>query len=194
MATSMLTKRAARAAASTPLLGAPEGAPQPARKRLCCGVVCVSRITTGSARQAVPGEGSLWGAEGEPGLEQSSGLFVPGERPGLRDRRGLQGRSLVVGARSALRQLTRRHCLSAESAANIASLATRPRGEHRREVAAKRRPPQREPPTGHRLPRHAAPTRRQADADCVTLACILLRDPPTSGSCFDAPMWQSLLE
>ena len=149
MATSQTTKRAARAAMkpglagragpSGPavrkaqtvprtvcvpahLLGAPEGAPQPARKRLCCGVVCVRRNTNiGSARQAVPGGGSLWGAE---------------------------ERSLVVGARSVLRKHTRRRCLNGANAVSAVSSATRPRGEHRRGVGAKRRPLQREPLPG----------------------------------------------
>jgi hypothetical protein len=30
----------------------------------------------------------------EPGREQSSGLFLPGEGPGHQDRRGLQGRAM----------------------------------------------------------------------------------------------------
>ena len=53
----------------------------------------------------------------------------------------------VLGARSALRYLTRRHCLSAENAANAASFAARPRPEHRSEVGASR-PPQHEPLPG----------------------------------------------
>ena len=51
-----------------------------------------------------------------------------------------------VGARSALRQHARRHCLSAVSGANAASLAMRPQAEHRSGVGAQRRPPQHEPP------------------------------------------------
>ena len=57
-------------------------------------------------------------------------------------------RSPAVGARSALRELTRRSCLSAVSAANAASCATRLRGEHRSDVGAKRRPRSHEPPAG----------------------------------------------
>ena len=45
-------------------------------------------------------------------------------------------------AQRALRRLTRRGCLSAVSAANEASSATRPRGEQHRAVGAQRRPPQ----------------------------------------------------
>ena len=130
-ATSQTTKRAARAAASPALLGAPE-----ARRSLPASpfavaalVVVVSRATTGSARRAVRLAGSLNGAE---------------------------ERSPVVGARSALRCLTRRRCLNAVSAANEVSSAPRPRGEHRRGVAAKRRPPLREP--ARRTDRRAAPS------------------------------------
>ena len=68
--------------------------------------------------------------EAEPGHKQSSGLFVPGEGPGLCARRGLQGlrsTGLVARARTrALRELTRRVCSSAVSAANVASYAAGP--------------------------------------------------------------------
>ena len=77
--------------------------------------------TAAASRQALPAGGDLWGGE-----ERRSG----------------------VGARSALRDLTRRSCLSAVSAANAASSATRPRAEYRSEVGAQRRPPQHEPPAG----------------------------------------------
>ncbi len=73
------------------------------------------------SRQAVPGRGDLWGGE-----EHRSG----------------------VGARSALRNLTRRTCLSAVSAANAASCAARPQAEHRSAVGAQRRPPHHEPLPG----------------------------------------------
>ena len=129
-ATSQTTKRAARAAASPALLGAPE-----ARRSLPASpfadaavVVGVSRAATGSARGAVRLAGSLNGAE---------------------------ERSRVVGARSALRGLTRRRCLNAVSAANEVSSAPRPQGEHRREVGAKRRPPLCE--LARRAARRAAP-------------------------------------
>ena len=73
--------------------------------------------TSSAARQAVPGGGDFCGDEKR--------------RP-------------AVGARSALRRLTRRSCSNAESAANAVSSATRPRGEHRSGVDAQRRPPQHE--------------------------------------------------
>jgi hypothetical protein len=98
-------------------------APQEARRSLPASPfadvpgVSAPKSTTGLARRAVCLAGSLSGAE---------------------------ERSAVVGARSALRELTRRRCLNAVSAANEVSSAPRPWGEHRRGVVAKRRPPLRE--------------------------------------------------
>ena len=83
--------------------------------------VRASNANMGGSRQAVPGGGDFWGDEKHRG---------------------------GVGARSALRQLTRRICPSAVSAANAASYAARPRTEHRSGVGAQRRPPQHEPPPG----------------------------------------------
>ena len=51
-------------------------------------------------------------------------------------------------AQRALPPLTCRICLSAVSAANVASYAARPQTEHRSAVGAQRRPPQSEPPPG----------------------------------------------
>ena len=56
-------------------------------------------------------------------------------------------RRMAGGARSALRGLTRRNCLSGVSAANEASFSARLPSEHRREVGAQRRPLPYEPPT-----------------------------------------------
>ncbi len=58
---------------------------------------------------------------------------------------GGEERRVEVGARSALRNLTCRICLNAATAGREVSYAARPRPEHRSEVAAKLRPPQREP-------------------------------------------------
>jgi len=55
---------------------------------------------------------------------------------------GAEQRSLKGGARSALRYLTCRICLSAVSVANEASYAARPSCEQRRAVGAQHRPPQ----------------------------------------------------
>ena len=48
---------------------------------------------------------------GEPGHEQSSGLFVPGERPVLQDRRGLQGQGSLSAAKAATVSATAGHRL-----------------------------------------------------------------------------------
>ena len=119
--------------------------------------------TRGSARRAVPGGGDFCGDEKH--------------KPG-------------VGARSALRQLTRRSCPNVESAANAVSSATRPRGDAvrpgrmavpadchapgarpcackrkgRSEVGAQRRPPQHEPLPGTRPPRRAEVIRKRTPA------------------------------
>ncbi len=113
----------ARAAASPVLLGAPQ-----ARRGLSeqafadSAVACIKRDAREElSRQAVPGRGDLWSDEKH---------------------------SPVVGARSALRRLTRRHCLSAVSVANAASSATRPLVENRSAVGAQRRPRKHEPPAG----------------------------------------------
>ena len=73
------------------------------------------------SRRAVPGRGDLCGGEKR--------------RPG-------------VGARSALRKLTRGSCPSAATEGRVASSAARPRAEHRSAVGAARRPPQHEPLPG----------------------------------------------
>ncbi len=130
-AASRTTKRAARAAASPVLLGAPEARrPLPAYGfAQALAVLPEMPISSPSAtvlesRQAASGRGDFCGDE---------------------KRRG------GIGARSARRDLTRRIyltrriCLSAESAANAASYAARPRAEHRSGVGALRRPPQHEP-------------------------------------------------
>ena len=122
-ATSQSTKRAARAAASPVRLGASE---------VHCGLsargfaeIFLARsrwhASTPALRQAVPGGGDLCGGE---------------------------ERRVGVGARSALRCLACRSCLSGESAANTASSSARLRIEHRSAVGATRQPPQCEPPPG----------------------------------------------
>ncbi len=61
---------------------------------------------------------------------------------GGRDLCGGEERRFGVGARSALRHLARRSCLSGVRKAHAASSAARPRIEHHSAVEAKRRPPQ----------------------------------------------------
>src|SRR5262249_55501761 len=60
---------------------------------------------------------------------------------------------LVAARVSALRHLTRRHCLSIVSAANVASSAPGHETEHRRGVGTQCRPPQHEPLPAARRPR-----------------------------------------
>jgi hypothetical protein len=121
-ATSQMTKRAARAATSPALLGAPQARSSLPERTFAEPVSAfVPKSTSSVARQAVPGGGDLCGDE-EHRFE--------------------------VGARSAHQHLTRRVCLTGESAANAGSSAARPRTEHRSAVGAKRRPPQHEPPSG----------------------------------------------
>ena len=113
--------RAARAATSPALLGAPEARSSLPARAFAGAWAVRGRTDTGFSRQAVPAGGDFWGDE---------------------ERRS------EVGARSALRELTRRGCSSAVSAANVASSAARPRTEHRSAVGAQRRPPQHEPAAG----------------------------------------------
>ncbi len=120
-ATSQLTKRAARGATSPVLLGAPEALRVLPGRAFADALVFAGPNPSCSARRAVPGGGDFCGDEKH--------------RPG-------------VGARSALRQLTRRSCPNVESAANAVSSATRPRAEHRSGVGAQRRPPRHEPLPG----------------------------------------------
>ena len=121
-ATSSMTKRAGtRAAASPALLGASH-ARQRLPARAFAEAAVVRRHATGpAARQAVPARGDFGGGE-----QRSGGL----------------------GARSALRQLTRRRCPNAESEANGVSLAARARSEQRSGVGPQGRPPRHEPLAG----------------------------------------------
>lgn len=115
-ATNQTTKRAARAAKSLPLLGTSQARRSlPERAFADPGSVFAKKRSRLATRQAVPGRGELCGDEkASLGHKQSSGLFVPGERPGH-----------WPGARSAHQYLTRRGCLNAVSAANKVSSATR---------------------------------------------------------------------
>jgi hypothetical protein len=69
-------------------------------------------------RQAVPGAIAVRGGS-EPGHKQSSGLFVPGERPGHWP--GLERRAKGGACTHALQHLTRGCCLSVTSEASEAS-------------------------------------------------------------------------
>ena len=148
-ATSQMTIRASRGATGAALLGAPE-ARSSLPGRAFAGVLglFVARNTSATARQAVPGGGDFCGGEevSRDGVGPEDRLCLANGRasgPGA----ACKARA-SVGARSALRRLTRRSCLSGESAANAASSATRLKAEHRSGVGAQRRPPQHEPPAG----------------------------------------------
>ena len=64
--------------------------------------------------------------------------------PGRGDFCDDEERSAGVGARSALRDLTRRYCLNVAPAKARSELSARPRGEHRSAVGPQGRPPQHE--------------------------------------------------
>ena len=119
----MMTKCATRTAVKAPLLGAAEARRGPLGRSFAERWFVFFRQKTNNplSRESVPGGGDFCGGE-----ERRAG----------------------VGARSALRKLTHCGCPSVESEANKASSAVRPRTEHRSAVAAKRRPPQHEPPPG----------------------------------------------
>jgi len=148
VATSQTTIRAAREATSPVLLGASEALRALSGRAFAGRLVFPStRKKAGSARQAVPGGGDFCGGEER--------------RPS-------------VGARSALRKLTRRSCLSVESAANAASSAPRLKAEHHSAVGAKRRPPQHESPPG--IACRATPKPRESGRPQTTATG---QDPPS---------------
>ena len=159
--TSQSTKRAARAATSPALLGASQARRSlPTHTFARSAVICACPRTTGASRQAVFDGGDLWGDE---------------------------ERRAPVGARSALRRLTRRSCLNEESEANVVSSSTRPETEHRSAVAAKRRPPQYEPPANaacreeQTTPMQSGPSRRTAlgrKQSCATRTKFKLTSSP----------------
>ncbi len=97
-------------------------------------------------RRAVPGGGAVCvGEKPSPDRVDPCGSTSAWRGP---SRMQARRRRHAVGARSAHQKLTRCDCLSAESAANAASFATRPLAEHRSGVGAQRRPTQPAPPPG----------------------------------------------
>ena len=135
-ATSQSTKRAARAGHEPSAPQRRRGPLRPARTRLCRNRCIPSEEDQRRfcSRWAVAGRGDFWSGE---------------------------ERRARVGARSALRRLTRRGCLNEMSVANGVSSAARPWTEHRSGVGAKRRPLQHEPlaATARREPRQHAQSR-----------------------------------
>jgi hypothetical protein len=177
-ATSQMTKRASRAAACTPLLGAAEARRSPPGHGFAgdpLGVwsaantgLPMTRLVLSEPTQPLHGDHRVLVAPmarlhggpvvsgaptsrlgGDPVVFGASITHpVPASRQAVAARGdfgGAEERSSKAGARSALRDLTHRSCLSAVSAANAASSAVRPWSEHRREVGALRRPPPYEP-------------------------------------------------
>jgi hypothetical protein len=100
---------------------------------------CAARRRRNRRRRVPPAATSTtWGlrqACHDVGGKGSAGRAAA--RMGGAEKRRARGRART----RALRQLTRRICLSAESAANEASYATGHETEHRRGVGARRRPP-----------------------------------------------------
>ncbi len=148
-ATSQITKRAARAATSPGLAGrAGPGGPAVRQAQTVLRTVYVRAHLLGApeAHSSLPARAFA----ATPLLVQRKAKAVPERRaaPGGGDFCGDEERRAEVGARSALRDLTCRSCLSAVSAANEASSAAPPWTEHHSAVDAQHRPPQHEPPPG----------------------------------------------
>ena len=132
---SQMTKRAARAAMSLPLLGAAY-------------VAADAHPPT-----ALPNHRAV--CRRAPRAMQRGGRY-----PGW----AIYGAARSAAARSAraqraLQLLTRRDCLSAANAVSEASFSARPCCEHRSGVGAQRRPPHHEPAAGYRPPRRAYQSR-----------------------------------
>ena len=122
-ATSQFTKRAARAATSPALLGAPQarcGLPEP-RSADTAEVFAANTNTRGLRGKGCP-LGAIWVATSSAG---------PGS-----------------ARASAHQHLTRRGCLNAANEVSAVSSAARPRTEQRSAVGAQRRPPPHERPAG----------------------------------------------
>ena len=141
-ATSQSTKRAARAATSPALLGAPQARcvlPEP-RFADRAAVLAANTTTRGLRGKGCPAGATL-------GATSSAG---PGS----------------ARAQRALRRLTRRGCLNAANEVSAVSSAARPRTEQRSAVGAQRRPPPQEPPTG--CPRRDAPQPQESGRSRMT--------------------------
>ncbi len=146
-AASQSTKRAARADPSPVLLAAPQIAPAGHRlPRSPTAVVCVCNPPSNlQRRDRVGGSAPAGRRGGEPRHKRSKGPFVPGERPGLLARRGLQGQGLWPARASAPRQLTCRTLSERrerDAARRVVRRATRPAPQGSR-CAAPTAPPKR---------------------------------------------------
>jgi len=113
-----------------------------------CGGWSRAGLACAPTRLAIDGRNCAPCAEGWGNAHCMRSVAAGGARWG-RLRRRAEERRGWVGARSALRALTHRHCLRAAPAGRAASLAMRPATEHRRSVGAfSARPRRREPPPG----------------------------------------------
>jgi len=169
IATGQITKRAARAATSPGLAGrAGRGRPAVRKAQAVPRTACVPAHLLGAAqaRRGLPGHAFAGSAVVRPARKEPSRQAVPAGGDLWSD----EDRRTGVGARSALRRLTRRNCLSATNEVSEASSATRPLAENRSAVGAVRRPRSHEPSAGTAwcdaaAPRNCSITRPASEFD-----------------------------
>jgi hypothetical protein len=157
IATGQISKRAARAATSPGLAGrAGRGRPAVREAQAVPRTACVPAHLLGAAqaRRGLPGHAFAGSAVVRPARKEPSRQAVPAGGDLWSD----EDRRTGVGARSALRELTRRNCLSAANEVSEASSATRPLAENRSAVGAVRRPRNHEPLAGTAWRDAKAPT------------------------------------
>ena len=148
-ATSLMLKRAARAATSPALLGASQARPILPEPTFAGAVWAFqANRSVVASRRAASGRGDFWGGE-KASQDTNSPVDCSCLASGQAAWPGAACKaSPGVGARSALRELTRRGWSNAATAGRVVSSAARPRGEHHSGVGAKRRPTQHEPVAG----------------------------------------------
>jgi hypothetical protein len=156
IATSQFTSALARAATSPSLAGrAGRGRPAVRKAQAVPRTACVPAHLLGAAqaRRGLPGHAFAVAFVLLHPREEPSRQAVPAGGDLWSD----EDRRTGVGARSALRELTRRNCLSATNEVSEASSATRPLAENRSAAGAVRRPRNHEPPAGTAWRDAAAP-------------------------------------
>jgi hypothetical protein len=170
---SQMWKRVSTRAAGNPALLGAASAPQAlAHPRLSGTIEALHEVAAGSATtphgslRASPvapqssgrhgGGAHMRRRGGSPGHEQSSGLFVPGERPSPWAWRGLQGQGSWPRVYSRASTSDSRACLSSTNEVSAASLRAGQELEHRRAVGA--------------LAETAAYKRRRRAARCLAAA------------------------
>ena len=139
----MMTKRAARAAAKAVLLGVAEAHRSPPERSFAevCLVIALNANVTNSLKAG------LWHAGLKPYFNEGLSVFGAMKTSHATSSRqavsgggdfcGGEERNFGVGARSALRELTRCGCPNGEREANAVSSAARPQSEHRSGVDTK---------------------------------------------------------